>query len=987
LGEHLVKKRLVVSRVAALTALALSADSYAQYEAPLAAYAPPTTYYNAATGTGFALRTNLHNIISPATNGIDDAKFHQRTYGDARYAMGTGDAVNAGIPGGVEFIDPNNAANILLVYNDASITGKWDAGTTWNREHVWPKSLLNLTSSDVSNSYSGVASDAFELMPSNPGINSSRSNNGYGYYINNTTPGPTYGNNTNAGTTYWYPGDLDRGDVARSIFYMATRWLNPANGSRGTDNENLELKNGAPTNYNFGDLNSLLHWNYIDGVNNFERRRNQQIYGSSGDLTNHGLNPSYYQANRNPFIDHPEYVWAIFGVPTQGNNSSKIYLGPTAPGDGVSSTTLSQRVMKNGTFAANSVVLTKSGVTPTTYDITVSGSASTSSAGTGQPFDYNGQTRTLSVALSASTILTGLKTGTVTINNTDLTSLAAGQGSADGNDTITLNGQVVDNRVINATAYSGRVIRNTAIGIPVNLSTTGSDDNNTRPTVKANASGADSNGSFIAAGSDIQFSAPVTLASARSISANFPTVGVKGGTLNFTMQGEGLAGEAVNPVAVTYNVTAVDHSEGSFAAGSNTDAASVDFDYVPQNFARSQAFSVFNKQAVSGQTASLDITSVNVTGDAAKFPTGLAATLTPIAGGGSNNYNIVVNTSAVGTFAATHNVNVADENIPGATSGAPLVLTTSAKVTAGVFPVSGFLNLLPTETWTPASSSIASNVTLTKSGGGTLQLTGAQSHGSNSTLAVSAGTLILGSDAGSAAAAPLALEVGLTGASGVQAVINSTQHLRDLKIIETNRAIVSANGNRTLYTNSLSIDGISTLDLNDNDLVVSGGNFSTLQALVFDGYRGGPDSTATGIISTTGQTAHSGTTILALFDNSLAGFSDYPFGSGNTIAAGAIVGKYTYIGDTNFDGQVSPQDYTATDSNLGTSADPAISWFYGDTNFDGNIDATDYAGIDGALGLGEGNPLAVAGTPAVPEPGTLGLLGAGLLLVRRRRRE
>ena len=94
--------------------------------------------------------------------------------------------------------------------------------------------------------------------------------------------------------------------------------LDPANGSRGTSNTNLEIVNGPPSVYNFGDLNSLLHWNYTDGVSNFERRRNQYIYGSSGDLTNHALNPNYYQGNRNPFVDHPEYVWAIFGG---GNNN------------------------------------------------------------------------------------------------------------------------------------------------------------------------------------------------------------------------------------------------------------------------------------------------------------------------------------------------------------------------------------------------------------------------------------------------------------------------------------------------------------------------------------------------------------------------------------------------------------------------------------------------------------------------------------------
>jgi hypothetical protein len=222
-------------------------------------------------------------------------------------------------------------------------------------------------------------------------------------------------------------------------------------------------------------------------------------------------------------------------------------------------------------------------------------------------------------------------------------------------------------------------------------------------------------------------------------------------------------------------------------------------------------------------------------------------------------------------------------------------------------------------------------------------------------------------------------------------VLSATEHLAGLTVASIATARVATDGNRVLYTNTLSVPG--TLDLEDNDLVVSSGNFGALQALVLGGYRSGIDTSATGIVSTTSQTVHGGTTILALFDNSLAGFADYPFGGGQTISASAIVGKYTYIGDTNMDGQVTPQDYTATDSNLGTSVPVGISWFYGDTNFDGNIDPTDYAGIDGALGLGQGNPLAMHAmadfdelSRVVPEVGSLIGVCGGLAGVMGRRR-
>jgi hypothetical protein len=126
-----------------------------------------------------------------------------------------------------------------------------------------------------------------------------------------------------------------------------------------------------------------------------------------------------------------------------------------------------------------------------------------------------------------------------------------------------------------------------------------------------------------------------------------------------------------------------------------------------------------------------------------------------------------------------------------------------------------------------------------------------------------------------------------------------------------------------------------------------------------------------------------------LFNNALLGSADFPFGSGQTIAANAVAGKYTYIGDADFDGQVTSADYTAIDANLGTNGvNLGQSWFKGDMDGDGNITSADYTGIDANLGKGVGNPLAAQGLAAVPEPASLSVLGIGAigLLSRRRRR-
>src|SRR6185369_11913362 len=115
-------------------------------------------------------------------------------------------------------------------------------------------------------------------------------------------------------------------------------------------------------------------------------------------------------------------------------------------------------------------------------------------AGTGQPFDYGNVTKTLTLGLSTSTSTVGLKSGTVTINNTDLTTAGAGQGSADGNDTVNVQGSVLAKRVVSAPSVGfGRVISGVASSANFTLTTTGDDNSATRVNV-AGTSSADANG-------------------------------------------------------------------------------------------------------------------------------------------------------------------------------------------------------------------------------------------------------------------------------------------------------------------------------------------------------------------------------------------------------------------------------------------------------------------------------------------------------------
>jgi endonuclease I len=355
-------------------------------------YDAPAGYYNSAAGLeGAALKTELASIMT--------VPHIQRTYGAFRFASVLFDT------------DPNNSSNIILVYNEASVSGTWDSGSTWNREHVWPQSLQP---GSASNSSTGNLGDHHALKPSNPGINSSRGNKPFGNFNSSGVFG------AQVGGTY-YPGDNDAGDISRALFYSDTRY----------DATLTDLSTGI-----LGDLTTLILWNYADPPDDFERRRNQVIFSQAE-------NPSSYQNNRNAFIDRPETVWSIYGG---GNNDSQLFVGGGAAADGSSSTTvdLGRVITGSAVPGDQSVLLTKDFADPTYYAVTAAGDATSDVNDRFNAFVFGPQNANLNVGLNASTATAGLRTGTVTIDNIDVSTGGAGLGSADGDDVITVNLDVLD---------------------------------------------------------------------------------------------------------------------------------------------------------------------------------------------------------------------------------------------------------------------------------------------------------------------------------------------------------------------------------------------------------------------------------------------------------------------------------------------------------------------------------------------------------------
>lgn len=197
--------------------------------------------------------------------------------------------------------DPNNSENVILVYSGVSINGdqEFNFGNGWIREHVWAKSRGNFGTDE------GPGTDVHALRPLDLTTNVERNNRSFDICTNCQNVMDRWGNDTGSKIDKiqysFEPRDAVKGDVARMLFYMVVRY----EGLDGyTDLEPSQsivpLGNNDPIH---GAWPTLMEWNRIDPVDDWERNRNDIIYYS-------------YQNNRNPFIDHPELAEHLWGIQT-----------------------------------------------------------------------------------------------------------------------------------------------------------------------------------------------------------------------------------------------------------------------------------------------------------------------------------------------------------------------------------------------------------------------------------------------------------------------------------------------------------------------------------------------------------------------------------------------------------------------------------------------------------------------------------------------
>ncbi len=287
----------------------------------------PPGYYNNATGTGPALKTQLKNIISIGHN--------PGSYGGLWIAYQTTDR---------DYYYENDGT-ILDIYSErptAADPYNFTVGTNqcgsynsesdcYNREHIIPQSLFNEALPMVADIHFIRATDGY--------VNNIRGsfpfgNVGVTNYISNN--GSKRGSSVSAGYTgtVFEPIDEFKGDIARMIFYFVTRYETQLS---GFSSGNM-LGNSAYPGLQTWELNQLLAWHNLDPVSPAEIGRNNASYT--------------YQGNRNPYIDNPNYVNLVWGTPTTDTQA------PTTPTNLVANNPTASTVALSWTASTDNVGVT-----------------------------------------------------------------------------------------------------------------------------------------------------------------------------------------------------------------------------------------------------------------------------------------------------------------------------------------------------------------------------------------------------------------------------------------------------------------------------------------------------------------------------------------------------------------------------------------------------------------------------------------------------
>jgi endonuclease I len=273
----------------------------------------PAGYYNSATGNGLTLKTQLKKIIDNVNDGLASEYLHVDQGYAALWTLFVRPAFRDNYyenDGSLLDMYSENPSGIdPYIYTSTSQQcGNYSSeGDCYNREHLIPQSYFDGYAVDP------MKNDPFFVVPSDGKVNGDRSNLPFGKVgtANYTSQnGSKRGNGINSGYAQGYSGtvfepiDEFKGDIARAFFYFATRYedsmddfYSTANASTCQSKNMFDGSIGRVFTNPFIDI--LVKWHIDDPVSAKEIAINNDIYYN-------------HQSNRNPYIDHPEYVGMIW---------------------------------------------------------------------------------------------------------------------------------------------------------------------------------------------------------------------------------------------------------------------------------------------------------------------------------------------------------------------------------------------------------------------------------------------------------------------------------------------------------------------------------------------------------------------------------------------------------------------------------------------------------------------------------------------------
>ncbi|OHU85953.1 MULTISPECIES: endonuclease [Pseudoalteromonas] len=254
----------------------------------------PSQYYASAAGlTGFALKSELHSIISNHQSQGYSAiwQFIDQSERDIYFEND-----NSVLDRYSERPNGSDAITYVAVTNQC---GTYSVeGDCYNREHSFPKSWFG-------GKIEPMNSDIHHIFATDGYVNAKRSNYPFGevasatYTSSNGSRLGSAASSLNYSGTVFEPIDQFKGDFARAYFYMATRYEDViSTWQNNTEYSNAVLDGSASQVFEPWVIAMLKRWHEADPVDAIEQARNQAAYE--------------FQGNRNPFVDHPEFVQQIW---------------------------------------------------------------------------------------------------------------------------------------------------------------------------------------------------------------------------------------------------------------------------------------------------------------------------------------------------------------------------------------------------------------------------------------------------------------------------------------------------------------------------------------------------------------------------------------------------------------------------------------------------------------------------------------------------